>query len=108
MARIEPVTPVNIRDVDKREQRVLRLGLTATLVREDRREDDVFALIGPKKVDMAWMELERQGWIASAQCHEVRVAMPEPLRLDYAVASPRDKFRIAAENPLKKDIVRQI
>ncbi len=85
-----------------------RLGLTATLVREDRREDDVFALIGPKKVDMAWKELERQGWIASAQCHEVRVAMPEPLRLDYAVASPRDKFRIAAENPLKKDIVRQI
>ena len=85
-----------------------RLGLTATLVREDRREDDVFALIGPKKVDMAWKELERQGWIASAQCHEVRVAMPEPLRLDYAVALPRDKFRIAAENPLKKDIVRQI
>lgn len=85
-----------------------RLGLTATLVREDRREDDVFALIGPKKVDMAWKELERQGWIASARCHEVRVAMPEPLRLDYAVASPRDRFRIAAENPLKKDIVRQI
>jgi DNA excision repair protein ERCC-3 len=85
-----------------------RLGLTATLVREDRREDDVFALIGPKKVDMAWKELERQGWIASAQCHEVRVAMPAPLRLNYAVASPRDKFRIAAENPLKKEIVRQI
>jgi DNA excision repair protein ERCC-3 len=85
-----------------------RLGLTATLVREDHREDDVFALIGPKKVDMAWKELERQGWIASARCHEVRVAMPEPLRLDYAVASPRDRFRIAAENPLKKDIVRQI
>jgi DNA excision repair protein ERCC-3 len=85
-----------------------RLGLTATLVREDRREDDVFALIGPKKVDMAWKELERQGWIASARCHEMRVAMPEPLRLDYAVASPRDRFRIAAENPLKKDIVRQI
>jgi DNA excision repair protein ERCC-3 len=85
-----------------------RLGLTATLVREDHREDDVFALIGPKKVDMAWKELERQGWIASARCHEVRVAMPEPLRLDYAVAPPRDRFRIAAENPLKKDIVRQI
>jgi DNA excision repair protein ERCC-3 len=85
-----------------------RLGLTATLVREDGREDDVFALIGPKKVDMPWKELERQGWIASARCHEVRVAMPELLRMDYAVASPRDRFRIAAENPLKKDIVRQI
>lgn len=85
-----------------------RLGLTATLVREDGREDDVFALIGPKKVDIPWKELERQGWIASAQCHEVRVAMPEPLRMDYAVASRRDRFRIAAQNPLKKDIVRQI
>src|SRR5580692_1295716 len=76
-----------------------RLGLTATLVREDGREDDVFALIGPKKVDMPWKELERQGWIASARCHEVRVAMPEPLRMDYAVAFARDRFRIAAENP---------
>jgi len=85
-----------------------RLGLTATLVREDGREDDVFALIGPKKVDMPWKELERQGWIASARCHEVRVAMPETMRMDYAVASPRDRFRIASENPLKKDIVRQI
>jgi DNA excision repair protein ERCC-3 len=85
-----------------------RLGLTATLVREDGREDEVFALIGPKKVDMPWKELERQGWIASARCHEVRVAMPEPMRMDYAVASPRDRFRIASENPLKKDIVRQI
>ncbi len=85
-----------------------RLGLTATLVREDGREDDVFALIGPKKVDMPWKELERQGWIASAQCHEVRIPMPEPLRMDYAVAPPRDKFRIAAENPLKNAAVRQI
>jgi DNA excision repair protein ERCC-3 len=85
-----------------------RLGLTATLVREDGREDDVFALIGPKKVDMPWKELERQGWIASAQCHEVRIAMPESLRMEYAVASPRDRFRIAAENPLKKETVRRI
>jgi DNA excision repair protein ERCC-3 len=85
-----------------------RLGLTATLVREDGREDDVFALIGPKKVDMPWKELERQGWIASARCYEVRVEMPEALRMDYAIASPRDKFRIASENPLKKDMVRQI
>ena len=85
-----------------------RLGLTATLVREDGREDDVFALIGPKKVDVPWKEMERQGWIASARCREVRVGMTERLRMDYAVAKPRDKFRIAAENPLKKDMVRQI
>ncbi|MGH8247331.1 MAG: DNA repair helicase XPB, partial [Gammaproteobacteria bacterium] len=85
-----------------------RLGLTATLVREDGREDDVFALIGPKKVDIPWKELERQGWIATAQCHEVRVPMPETLRMDYAVALPRDKFRIAAENPLKNAILRQM
>ena len=85
-----------------------RLGLTATLVREDGREDDVFALIGPKKVDVPWKEMERQGWIASARCHEVRVGMTERLRMDYAVAKPRDKFRIAAENPLKRDMVRQI
>src|SRR5215472_8944135 len=85
-----------------------RLGLTATLVREDGREDDVFALIGPKKVDKPWKELERQGWIASARCYEVRVEMPEALRMDYAIASPRDKFRIASENLLKRDRVRQI
>jgi DNA excision repair protein ERCC-3 len=85
-----------------------RLGLTATLVREDGREDDVFALIGPKKVDVPWKELERQGWIATAQCHEVRIPMSDALRMDYAVAVPRDKFRIAAENPLKAEIARQI
>lgn len=85
-----------------------RLGLTATLVREDGREEDVFALIGPRKVDMPWRELERQGWIASARCYEVRVEIPEALRMDYAIASPREKFRIASENPLKKDMVLQI
>jgi superfamily II DNA or RNA helicase len=89
-------------------QRCEELGLTATLVREDGREDDLFALIGPKKVDIPWKELERQGWIATAQCHEVRIPMPESLRMDYAVAAPRDKFRIAAENPLKPEIVRQV
>lgn len=57
---------------------------------------------------MPWKELERQGWIASARCYEVRVEMPEALRLDYAIAAPRDKFRIASENPLKKVMVRQI
>ena len=85
-----------------------RLGLTATLVREDGREDDVFALIGPKKVDVPWKVLEHQGWIAAAKCHEVRVSMPELLRMNYAVAAKRDKFRIASENPVKTGVMREL
>jgi DNA excision repair protein ERCC-3 len=85
-----------------------RLGLTATLVREDGREDDVFALIGPKKVDVPWKTLERQGWIATASCTEVRVALPAELRMPYAVAEPRDQFRLASENPAKLDVLRRI
>jgi DNA excision repair protein ERCC-3 len=85
-----------------------RLGLTATLVREDGREDDVFALIGPKKADVPWKVLEGQGWIASATCTEVRVPLPGELRMPYAVAEPRDKFRIASENPDKAAVVRRI
>ena len=82
-----------------------RLGLTATLVREDGREADVFSLIGPKKYDVPWRELETKGWIAEATCTEVRVAMPEPLRMEYAVAEWRNKYRIASENPAKDDVV---
>ncbi len=82
-----------------------RLGLTATLVREDSREDDVFSLIGPKKYDVPWRELEAQGWIATAECTEIRVDLPEHLRMSYAVASARQKFRIASENPDKFPIV---
>jgi DNA excision repair protein ERCC-3 len=82
-----------------------RLGLTATLVREDGREADVFSLIGPKKYDVPWRELETKGWIAEATCAEVRVSMPEPLRMEYAVAEWRNKYRIASENPAKDDIV---
>ncbi len=82
-----------------------RLGLTATLVREDGREADVFSLIGPKKYDVPWRELETRGWIAEATCTEVRVAMPEPLRMEYAVAEWRNKYRIASENPAKDDVV---
>jgi len=85
-----------------------RLGLTATLVREDGREDDVFALIGPKKADVPWKVLENQGWIATAHCTEVRLPMPEELRMPYAVADARSKFRIASENPLKIVSVREI
>jgi len=85
-----------------------RLGLTATLVREDGRADDVFALIGPKKVDVPWKELERSGWIAKAGCTEIRVPMPESKQFEYAVADPRSKFRIASENPDKLPIVRAL
>src|SRR3989449_7020628 len=61
-----------------------RLGLTATLVREDNREEDVFSLIGPKKYDVPWRVLESKGWIAEAQCHEVRLGLPGSLRMEYA------------------------
>lgn len=85
-----------------------RLGLTATLVREDGREDDVFALIGPKKADVPWKVLERQGWIATAVCSEVRVPLADDRRMQYAVAEPRDKFRVASENPGKVEALRTI
>lgn len=78
-----------------------RLGLTATLVREDGREDDVFSLIGPKKYDVPWRVLEKQGWIAEAVCTEIRVPMAEENRMDYAIAERREKFRIASSNPVK-------
>jgi DNA excision repair protein ERCC-3 len=85
-----------------------RLGLTATLVREDGKEGDVFSLIGPKKYDVPWRELETRGWIAEATCTEVRVALPEPLRMDYAVAEWRNKYRLASENPAKEEIVARL
>lgn len=85
-----------------------RLGLTATLVREDGREEDVFSLIGPKKYDVPWKILESQGWIATADCAEVRVDLPEPIRLEYAIAEDREKFRIASINPAKDDLVRAL
>jgi DNA excision repair protein ERCC-3 len=85
-----------------------RLGLTATLVREDGRETDVFSLIGPKKYDAPWKELEQQGWIATAECHEIRIPLPDELRLPYAVADERDKYHVAAENPRKMDVLEQL
>ena len=85
-----------------------RLGLTATLVREDGHETDVFSLIGPKKYDVPWKELEKQGWIATAECHEIRIPLPESVRMDYAVAEEREKYRIAAENPAKIDVMTQL
>ncbi|MGH2458457.1 MAG: DNA repair helicase XPB [Chloroflexota bacterium] len=85
-----------------------RLGLTATLVREDGREEDVFSLIGPKKYDVPWKDLEHQGWIATAECHEVRLPLPTDGRMSYAISEEKDKYRIAAENPLKLDAMRAI
>jgi DNA excision repair protein ERCC-3 len=85
-----------------------RLGLTATLVREDGREADVFSLIGPKKYDVPWRELERQGWIATAECHEVRVSLSEDEQLNYATAETREKYRIAAETPAKLRVARYL
>ena len=85
-----------------------RLGLTATLVREDGKEEDVFALIGPKKVDVPWKEMEQQGWIAKARCCEIRIPLPEDLRMTYAVANKRRKFRISSENPAKQALIREI
>jgi len=85
-----------------------RLGLTATLVREDGKEDDVFALIGPKKYDVPWKELEKQGWIAKAVCTEIRIPLPEALKTSYTLADARTKFRMASENPAKIDQVKAI
>jgi DNA excision repair protein ERCC-3 len=82
-----------------------RLGLTATLVREDGRESDVFSLIGPKKYDAPWRDLEAQGWIAPAVCTEVRCAMDPGLRMAYAVAEQQERYRVAATNPAKLEVL---
>jgi DNA excision repair protein ERCC-3 len=89
-------------------QAVRRLGLTATLIREDGAEDAVFSLVGPKRYDVPWKELEGKGWIAEAICTEIRIDLPEDIKIPYAVASQREKYRIASENPLKEEIVIQL
>lgn len=85
-----------------------RLGLTATLIREDGMETDVFSLIGPKKFDMPWKVLEKSDWIAEARCTEIRVDIAEEDRLQYSIARDREKFRIASENPKKLDIAKKL
>ncbi|MHA2236438.1 MAG: DNA repair helicase XPB, partial [Candidatus Thorarchaeota archaeon] len=89
-------------------QATRRLGLTATLVREDGKEEDVFSLIGPKRFDMPWKLLEDQGWIATAICYEIRLEFPDGMRRKYALAEDRKKYRIAAENPVKLDIIKKL
>lgn len=85
-----------------------RLGLTATLVREDGKEDEVFCLIGPKRFDVPWKVLEGQGFIAPASCVEVRVPLDPSQKGAYLSADARGKFRVASENPAKLEVVRQL
>ena len=86
-----------------------RLGLTATLIREDGAEPLVFTLVGPKCYDTAWRELEEAGWIAGAECAEVRVPFADEVaRMQYALAEPRERFRLASANPRKAAIVRAL
>ncbi len=85
-----------------------RLGLTATLVREDGREADVFSLVGPKRFDMPWKTLEHMGWIAQATCVEVRVPMADEDRLRYATATARSQAKMAATNPRKGPLVERL
>ena len=85
-----------------------RLGLTATLIREDGREGDVFSLIGPKRYDAPWKDIENQGWIAPADCTEVRVTLTDAERMNYATAEPEDRYRIAATARTKLPVIRTI
>ncbi|GAB3124856.1 DNA repair helicase XPB [Glaciibacter psychrotolerans] len=85
-----------------------RLGLTATLVREDGREGDVFSLIGPKRFDAPWKEIEAQGFISPAACYEVRIDLPQSERLSYAAAADDERYRLAATAPAKLDVVKQL
>jgi DNA excision repair protein ERCC-3 len=85
-----------------------RLGLTATLVREDGREGDVFSLIGPKRYDAPWKDIESQGWIAPADCTEVRVTLTDEERMGYATAEPEERYRVAATARTKLPVVRAL
>ena len=81
-----------------------RLGLTATLVREDGMEGEVFSLIGPKRFDVPWKEIEAQGYIAPADCVEVRITLTDAERLNYATAEQEDRYRFCATTQTKKDV----
>ena len=85
-----------------------RLGLTATLVREDGHEGDVFSLIGPKRYDAPWKEIEEQGFISPAECFEVRIDIDEDERLQYAASGDRERYRIAASSPAKIDVAKRV
>jgi len=85
-----------------------RLGLTATLIREDGRDGDVFSLIGPKRYDAPWKDIESQGWIAPADCTEVRVTLTDAERMEYATAEPEDRYRVGATARTKLPVVRRL
>ncbi|MEQ1571661.1 MAG: DNA repair helicase XPB [Myxococcota bacterium] len=85
-----------------------RLGVTATLIREDGREGDVFSLVGPKRFDLPWQVLEKQGFVAEAECYEVRVPLGPADRTRYERADENEKFRLASENPIKVDVVQAL
>jgi DNA excision repair protein ERCC-3 len=85
-----------------------RLGLTATLVREDGREGDVFSLIGPKRYDAPWKDIEAQGWIAPAECVEVRVTLTDAERMAYAVTEAEERYRVAATARTKLPVVKAL
>lgn len=89
-------------------QAVQRIGLTATLVREDGCEGYVFSLVGPKRYDVPWKELEKSRWIAKAECIEVRLDLPESQEIEYAVSPARTKHRLASENPVKTEVTKQL
>ena len=89
-------------------QAVRRIGLTATLVREDGCEGYVFSLVGPKRYDVPWKELEKSRWIAKAECIEVRVDLLESQEIEYAVSPARTKHRLASENPVKTEVTKQL
>jgi len=100
--------PAPVFRVSAEVQATRRLGLTATLVREDGKEGDVFALIGPKRYDVPWKTLESQGWIATATCTEIRLPQPLARYVEYAQATDREKVRIASENPGKRAVVEEL
>jgi DNA excision repair protein ERCC-3 len=85
-----------------------RLGLTATLVREDGKEGDVFSLIGPKRFDAPWKEIESEGYIAPAECFEIRVDLPEDERLNYAIAEQDERYRLAATSKVKIPVIQKL
>lgn len=89
-------------------QSTRRLGLTATLIREDGAESDVFSLIGPKKYDVPWKEMEANGYIAETHCYEISVPLPQDWRIRYVSASQRQKYKVASLNPRKLDVIKAL
>ncbi|MGL1900963.1 MAG: DEAD/DEAH box helicase [Fibrobacterales bacterium] len=100
--------PAPVFRVSAEMQATRRLGLTATLIREDGKETEVFSLIGPKKYDVPWKNLEAQGWIAKANCEEIRIKLDPSQRMEYAVAEMKDKIKIASCNKRKNEVINSI